>query len=706
MVVKLVLRKPSMNFESSRREYLRHRNQCLLIEYSRDQFNNRVKNNGMDQTIPNIYCRSSTSSFDDIIGCSSDKLQQLLMAAYSPRISVVSSELADNIAARFGDVTHVYQLFTYLENILAFGFKCNQKLNFDRNRNASQLLGSGSVRFVDDVYGKHVSSEKVEELFSLNMFQEQVESYVANIDNEISNVVGSEFNDEMYRSKYNQITKLQNSVYIKIHSMMYQSQSLTSFESFSHPIAQLAVVSGFDTIENILSHVTDIERTKLPPWIDISAILQHIMILVDKNDHEMLQNALNLQEKLKVKYGKTSSIVPLDLENQSDQNIIELYPSVLNTHDDAKVEEKHYNTSIKLSKDAVEAWSRPLRELIDKDLITFMNSKIRLWTEQIVQPRTSITGRLFGSKKWSAPTKSGFFSFGSGTPEPKETEAVIKNNFNVDGGYYEAQSAEMILRRLGDWYFILGDYKNAQSTYELVKKDLINDKAYSHLAALHESSVSAQLLNAVNDSNYVLTSKTITNIIRPIIDSAFYTYLSRSNLKSYTIRMTITLAELYLLLGQKLLSKTQLTDSLIELCFNESIALLRKIIDSKLVSPLVNSYLMQRISCVYASYSATKHFSYQGIDDPYYIEENPMKKIVLNPKMESIGLMRERKQIMWLLLAAKEMNPQKQHLQTKLIVHKVQDTLADDVINKSSHIQDSNKDHLWGKIQELAAENV
>ncbi|TID30524.1 hypothetical protein CANINC_000877 [Pichia inconspicua] len=621
----------------------------------------------MDLSIPSIYGSLPTKFYHDICGCSSEKYQQLMITAYAPRVSVLSSELADDISKQFGNIRNVCHLFSYFENCLAFGTTFNQKIDTKVNsKNTESLSSNGCVRFVPDRFTDYNSSNSTE-TSDFESCRQGLKSYVKTIQESILNI-SDELNYDSYKSNYNTITKLQNSIYLKLHSLLYSSNELSPFECFNHPIAQAIVVSGYDTIEHINSLLSNIENTNIPRWIDVSAILQHVIILVNHDDSEMLQSALKLQETLRIRVGKSSAIVPLDLGkteiDDNDPSNLKLYPSIY-TQGEGNV--------LIMNKESYESWKRPLQELISKNLITFMNSKIKTWSDEVVQPKTSLAGRIFGGKKWAVSTKTSFFSFGSNsnTQDVQAVENTQKQNFNAVEGYYDSKSFEMILRRLGDWYFMLGDFKNAQTVYELVKKDMVNDKAYSHVASINEFIVYSYLLGAINNSEVNLTTKFLTSSIRPMIDSSFYAYLSRSNLKFYTIRMTLTSAELLLLWGQSMLAKTKKIDQLIELALNESIALLRKVIDSKLVSDITCGFLMQRIAFIFGSYSTMEHYSHQKIDDPYYDEENPMKKQIEHPSLESIGLTRIRKQELWLLLSAKELDIAKEPLQSKLIMWKI-----------------------------------
>lgn len=668
----------------------------------------------MDLPIPSIYGSIFKSETEDPRGCTPASVQQLLLRAYAPKISVLSSNLADEIAKEFGQLDNVHQLFSYFENIFAFGTNYDRPISMNSSNTLSYSLGSGNVRFVDDVL-KSVddSATNLEDLFDSDEFREQLQDYVAVVDEEIGLLNGETLDYNTYHKDYRKISKIQNSIYLKIISLMNLSDKLSPFECFNHPIMQLVVVTGNDTDEDIEKLTCALEKRTYPKWFDVSSVIQLIIILVDQNDSSALQKALAVQENLKIKNGKRSVVVPINANpsavDTSDSSTIRLYPSIFSRINSKNATSKEKEMEVlHLSVESFNSWKNALQEVISKDLILFMTGKIKQWETEVVAPRTSLTSRIFGGRKWGGGSKGNFFSFGSVSDSKNDVGPENSQlSYSSSGGFYLAQSPEMILRKLADWYFMLGDYKNAYTTYELVKKDMVNDRAYSHLASLQEYTVFALLVGAANRSGggaQPITSKMVSTVITPMLDSSFYSYLSRSNLKTYTIRLTVIAAELYLLLGRNTAlaaSQTSLTPN-VELFLNESVTLFKKIIDSNLLDHLSCGYLMQRVAYIYGSYD-----SYIAAPDrrsgipgaPYYETENESKANVLNPNWATLGLTKRRKMILWLLLSAKELKLINQPGQTKLIVWQIEDQLGSHSLNQPELSWLERKDGLLYKIK-------
>lgn len=670
----------------------------------------------MDLPIPTIYgsLSKATGSSVDVCGASSLNVQQLLLTAYAPKISVLSSASADSIAKAFGDLENIQHLFSYFENVFAYGNNYDRPITFSPSSSTtSSLTGSGCVRFVGDVLRNLNDNDAIsEELFDLTEFSNDLKKYVGVINNAIENL-DAPLNYAAFQKNYKNISSLQNSIYFKLISLLSLSRGLSSFECFNHPVMQLVVISGTDSKDEIANLISNLESSKFPKWLDKSSILQHIIILVDHSNTETLQNALRIQEDIKIRLGKRSTVVPIDLDSskasKEDPSSVKLLPSLF-CQTKSTFERKDPGVLI-LGKEAFSIWKRPLQEVITKDLLLFMNGKIKQWNDEVVAPRTSLTGRIFGGRKWGGGSKPSFFSFvsnQSATNSGKE-DTSTKMSYNSSGGYYLAESPEMILRKLADWYFMLGDYKNAYTIYGLVKKDMINDKAYAHLSSLQEYSVFSLLLGASGKSGastQPITPKMISTVINPMLDSSFYSYLSRCNLKTYTIRLTIIAAELYFFLGQTTGSTiAENTQSSItpntETYYNESMILFKKIIDSKLLDNLSNGYLMQRIAYVYLSYGKFHSSTYDTCvnEASYYESENPAKLQVNNPNLKKFGLTRNRKLILWLLLSVKELNPEDQPIQSQLMVWRIDRQLKEDSLSDAEMSWLQRKDQLLAKIK-------
>ena len=89
---------------------------------------------------------------------------------------------------------------------------------------------------------------------------------------------------------------------------------------------------------------------------------------------------------------------------------------------------------------------------------------------QLAASRKGLTGRLF-----SAGRK--YFGSRPASPAPGSLTA-----YNPARGYYLHQSQEAQTRKLADFAFMLRDFRLAASTYDLVRRDFSNDKAWPDYA--------------------------------------------------------------------------------------------------------------------------------------------------------------------------------------------------------------------------------
>lgn len=579
----------------------------------------------------------------DMRGPSAFAAQKVLQNAYSPRIAVIESKKAQ-------------------EFIKQSETTCNRALEFFGYFEEAIALQTQRVKFVEDVLIGN-GYEKMTELFEPNKIENDLGKYINEIDGCFDQ---AGFSDKII---------MENTIYLKLLSQIMSNESISPFDCFNHPVMRLFVVSGDETIDEVNSLIhSSMDLGLIPKWVDLSSIKHCVFALVDENNSQMFQNALSIQESLEVKL----IIVPVPSESGND---VSLKSPFFNP------------AAIELSSKVYKLWKSQLLDLINKEMLPFINSKVKQWVDEVVTPKKSLTNRLFNTKKWGASTKGSFFSFGN-----KNNGVIVEEepNYNIDGEYYLASSPEMIIKKLGDWYFMLQDYKNAYSMYDLVKKDMTNDKAFFHLTVLQENTIASLLLGSIKKMDpfskksdlqqqqqqqqqplQPITVKMISETITPAIESTFYSYLSKYNLKTHSIRMSILVAEYYFLLGQSLAyseNKPSNSFSLTSIYFSESINLFKKLVDSKLLGDTINSQLMLRIACIYYCFDRP----ILNLPDSYAEEDevfqNPLKLDVA--VISLMGRKRSRKSILWMLLAAKEMDSSISKNQIRLIIEHLESELA------------------------------
>src|SRR5438045_1338660 len=126
--------------------------------------------------------------------------------------------------------------------------------------------------------------------------------------------------------------------------------------------------------------------------------------------------------------------------------------------------------------------------MVTQSVIPTMERLISTWNDQIVSRRRGLGGRFMSlSKRWTG--------FGSGSRTGSfGSSGGNGGNYDVLQGFYSPDSPEAAMRKLADYAFMLRDWKLALSTYELLRTDFNNDKAWKYHAAANEMSAISMLL--------------------------------------------------------------------------------------------------------------------------------------------------------------------------------------------------------------------
>jgi trafficking protein particle complex subunit 8 len=121
------------------------------------------------------------------------------------------------------------------------------------------------------------------------------------------------------------------------------------------------------------------------------------------------------------------------------------------------------------------------RELITQSVVPHMERCISLWNDQvtprptpanqIASYRRGLAGRVFTASRRL---------FGSSSRSATPTTGT--GNYDLQSASYPPSTPESQMRKLADYAFMLRDYKLAQSTYDIVRKDFANDKAWNYVA--------------------------------------------------------------------------------------------------------------------------------------------------------------------------------------------------------------------------------
>ncbi len=200
------------------------------------------------------------------------------------------------------------------------------------------------------------------------------------------------------------------------------------------------------------------------------------------------------------------------------------------------------------------------------------------WNDQIASRRRGLSGRFMSlSKKWT-----GFGSSRSSSGSGFGMSGASSTNYDSVQGFYKPDSPEAIMRKLADYAFMLRDWKLAQSTYDIVRSDFSDDKAWKYAAGANEMGAISTLLLP-----QPLTTKTRSEVVDQMLDTASYSYISRCAAPYLALRC--------LALGAELL-KTRGGPAVDDAARWET-----RILEMNLLGPIGQALFTQQVSACYAA---------------------------------------------------------------------------------------------------------
>jgi len=222
-----------------------------------------------------------------------------------------------------------------------------------------------------------------------------------------------------------------------------------------------------------------------------------------------------------------------------------------------------------------------VREMVTQSIVPVMERLRDQWNDQIASRRRGLTGRFNSiAKKWSPFGSSRNASSPLGNPNNPNS------NYDSLQGFYRPDAPEAIMRKLADYAFMLRDFRLAQSTYELLRTDYSNDKAWKYYAGANEMAAMTMLLNPSG-----LPAKIRAETVDQLLEAASYSYLARSLSPYYCLRTLAVAVELLMLQGG-----SGADDAARWAC---------RITELDLTGPLGHALFAERVAAAYASRQGT-----------------------------------------------------------------------------------------------------
>lgn len=286
-------------------------------------------------------------------------------------------------------------------------------------------------------------------------------------------------------------------------------------ETWSHPVACVIAASSrepqpIETFRRLYHESTNGEK-RLPPWIDGEYLRYYVLVHDEENSD--IAKTMALFDQMKRHLGLHCHLLRIRSSQsaETDDDSIPLPRSDWMTAKEelADIEKSDGQgdfedpTRYIFESDAT-AIRTFIREMVTQSIVPTMERNVLQWNDQVASKRKGLSGRFMSLSKR-------FTSAGSSS----------SSNFSI-GGYYPADSPEAIMRKLADYSFMLRDWKLAMSTYELLRTDYGNDKAWKYHAAANEMAAMTLLIMPQN-----LSSKTRLDNIISMLEQGSYSYLTR-----------------------------------------------------------------------------------------------------------------------------------------------------------------------------------
>lgn len=359
---------------------------------------------------------------------------------------------------------------------------------------------------------------------------------------------------------------------------------LACHESFAHPVACVMAISSrnpapIEALQKLYRETSQGERG-LPPWVDGDFLRYYVLVHDEENGD--ITKSMALFDQMKRNFGLHCHLLRLRSSQsaETDDDSIPLPRSDWMTAAEelADIEESDTREDFEdptryiFESDAT-AIRTFVREMVTQSLVPTMERNISVWNDQVASRRRGISGRFMSlSKRWA---------FGSSSRSSTAGGSSSSSNYDALG-FYRADSPEAIMRRLADFAFMLRDWKLAMSTYDLLRGDFQNDKAWKYHASANEMAALALLIMPQN-----MSSKTRIETINQMLEQAFYSYHIRCNSLYGAVRCTVLALELLRLRGGS--------------GIDEAVRWGIRVLESKLMGTIGDALLKERMAICYAS---------------------------------------------------------------------------------------------------------
>ncbi|OIW32159.1 hypothetical protein CONLIGDRAFT_641906 [Coniochaeta ligniaria NRRL 30616] len=364
---------------------------------------------------------------------------------------------------------------------------------------------------------------------------------------------------------------------------------LAAHETFAHPVASVIAISSrnpapIETLRRLYTETSRGDR-RLPVWVDPEYLRYYV--LVHDEERSDITKSMALFEQMKRHLGLHCHMLRLRSSQsaETDDDSIPLPRSEwmtpgeeLEMIDKTDQHEDFEDPTRYIFESDATAIRTFIREMVTSSIVPTMERNVSVWNDQVASRRRGLTGRFMSlSKRWTFG--------GSNRTSTSSGGATGSSNFE-SLGFYRPDTPEAIMRKLADYAFMLRDWKLAMSTYDLLRGDFQNDRAWKYHAAASEMAALALLIMPQN-----MSSKTRIETINGMLEQALYSYTIRCGSQVGALRCLVLAVELLRLRGGS--------------GIDEAVKLGIRLLDERLVGAVGEALIKERMAVCYATKTGT-----------------------------------------------------------------------------------------------------
>ncbi|OLN81285.1 Transport protein particle subunit trs85-2 [Colletotrichum chlorophyti] len=517
--------------------------------------------------------------------------RNLIMRAYVPHVSIYASSDTEELAKDKGFKNGLWEL------LRPFGEQIQGKVTIRDSNGSSRSWEDYSIRFIkfgDNIESPGTGSANGPQSIFANGQRDlptgsrnNYEDVEAVVDRHLSYAEEAFLNTPHHGALTRQgldveATSPYYSLYLR---RLLSGIPLSPHETFAHPVACVIAISSrssspIDDLRNLYSETSSGDK-KLPVWVDGDYLRYYVLVHDEERDD--ITRSLTLFDQMKRHLGLHCHLLRLRSTQsaETDDDSIPLprsdWMSASEELAEIRISEDQEDfadpTRYIFESDAT-AIRTFVREMVTQSIVPTMERHVSLWNDQVASRRRGITGRFMNlSRKWGG--------FGSSSRNSVAGGSGSSSNYDTLG-FYRPDASEAIMRKLADFAFMLRDWKLAHSTYDLLRSDFSDAKAWKYHAAANEMAAVSLLISPQN-----LTYKSRAETIDQMLEAAFYSYHTRCSSPFGALRSLTLGIELLRLRGGS--------------CIDDAVRWGIRLIDSKVLGPIGDALMKERLAVCYAS---------------------------------------------------------------------------------------------------------